>query len=262
MDGRRDANQRWSELLAQWAIPETLMAGAPATPYFFDPAVFVAAADAAISRDDDTPSDRVARHALPAAGSVLDVGSGAGAASLRLGPAALVGVDPSPPLLDAFGERAARLGIAARTIAGTWPDAAPETPVADVVVCHHVVYNVADLAAFASALDDHARRRVVIELTAEHPMAWMAPYWAAIHGLTQPSRPTAADAVAVLAELGLDVHEERWSRPVQMIGETGEESHARIARRLCLPPERHDELRALLAVTPAPAVRDVVTLWW
>jgi SAM-dependent methyltransferase len=174
----------------------------------------------------------------------------------------VTGVDPSSALLEAFAERAARLEIEATTLQGVWPEAAPQAPVADVAVCHHVLYNVSDPADFLTELTRHARHRVVIELTAVHPMAWMTPYWEALHGLGQPDRPVADDALAVLAELGLDVHEERWKRHYQMIGETTDQSLVRIARRLCLRLERYDELRRLLASTPPPPDREVVTVWW
>jgi hypothetical protein len=249
-------------MLGRWAIPEELVASAPASPYFFDPAVFTAAADDAVLRDRDTPSDRVAREALPAHGTVLDVGVGAGAASLRLGADRIIGVDPNPTLLDAFAQRAERLGCAHTEIQGTWPDVAAETPRADVAVCHHVVYNVAELSGFARSLTEHAARRVVIELTAVHPMAWLAPYWKALHGLDQPDRPAADDAIAVFEELGLGPRHERWTRPIQMIGETDTDRVDRIARRLCLNPDRHDELRRALDATPPPVERGVVTVWW
>src|SRR5215472_8886985 len=93
-----DANQRWAQMLSRWAIPEAIVASAPATPYFFHPQVFIDAADEALARTDDTPSDAAAREALPAGGTVLDVACGAGAASLRLHPGRVVGVDPSAPL--------------------------------------------------------------------------------------------------------------------------------------------------------------------
>ena len=262
MAEREDANTRWAQMLSQWAIPEDIVAAAPAPPYFFDPKVFIDAADEALARADDTPSDAVTRETLPAGGTVIDVGCGAGAASLRVHPGCVVGVDPSAALLEAFAERAARLGIEVSTIEGVWPQAASQIPVADVVVCHHVVYNASDLAGFASALGRHARQRVVVELTAVHPMAWMGPYWDALYGLRQPDRPTVDDAMAVLAELDLGVRQERWQRRYQMIGETGDQSLLRIARRLCLPPARHEELRQLLATTPPPRDREVVTLWW
>ena len=249
-------------MLEEWAVPDHILAGAPASPYYFDPQVFTDAADAALDRTEDTPSDRVAREALPPGGAVLDVGCGAGAASFRLRPGRVVGVDQSGPLLEAFRQRAARLGIPAVTVEGRWPDAAAEVAEADVVVCHHVVYNVPDLVAFLRALDAAARARVVVELTAVHPMAWTAPYWQALHGLGRPDRPGAADAVAVMHELGFDVSYQRWERNYQMIGENADDAVTRTARRLCLPASRHDELRRLMAATPPPAQREVVTVWW
>jgi SAM-dependent methyltransferase len=256
------ANSRWAEMLSRWAIPDELVASASASPYFFEPRVFIDAADQAIARPADTPSDKAARDALPPAGSVLDVGCGAGAASLRLCPDKVVGVDSSAPLLQAFVQRANSLGIEVTAIEGRWPDVAANVAVADVVVCHHVVYNAPDLAGFAAALTEHARERVVVELTAIHSAAWMAPYWKALHGVTQPERPVAEDAMNVLAELGLDVHQQRWQRDYQMIGETGDQSLRNIARRLCLTTNRLDELRQLLAAWPPPTSREVVTFWW
>jgi SAM-dependent methyltransferase len=257
-----DANRAWREMLRAWAIPEQLVAAAPESPYFFDPSVFIAAADEALARFEDTVSDRVARQALAGDGTVLDVGAGAGAASLRLRPSHVTGVDPSVVLLEAFAERAERLGVGHTEIEGTWPDVAARVPAADVVVCHHLAYNVPDLATFASQLAAHARRRVVIELTAVHPMAWLSPYWDALHGLVQPEGPTAIDAAAVFAALGFEVHAERGQRPLQMIGELGDDQLARIARRLCLAAERLPELRRLVTDMPPPSTRQVVTLWW
>jgi hypothetical protein len=257
-----DASERWAALLGAWAIPPELIAAAPESPYFFDPTVFSAAADEATNRAEDTFSDRIAREALPAGGTVLDVGVGAGAASLRLGASMIIGVDPSRQLLDAFVDRALRREITAVPVEGAWPQVAPATGRADVVVCHHVVYNVPSLASFVRALSEHAISRTVIELTARHPMTWLATYWKALHGLDQPDRPTADDAIAVLRELGIVVHQHRWARPIQMIGESGDEQLARVARRLCLPAERLNELRDVLSHQPPPIEREVVTVWW
>jgi SAM-dependent methyltransferase len=249
-------------MLGAWAIPDAVVAAAEVSPYFFDPEVFVAAADDALARAEDSPSDVAAREALPEHGSVLDVGAGGGAASLRLPAARITAVDVSRELLDAFTGRARAREIAADTIEGAWPGVATLAPVADVVVCHHVVYNVAALAGFAAALTEHARRRVVVELTAVHPMAWMTPYWEALQDVPQPEHPTVEDAVAVLAGLGYAVQRERWTRAVQMIGENGPDAVARIARRLCLPADRRPELERMLRAIPPPVRREVETLSW
>ena len=259
-----EANRRWADMLAGWAIPEELLQAAPASPYFFDPKVFITAADEALARAEDSPSDAVARESLPEGGAVLDVGVGAGAASLRLATRAghIVGVDLNRELLDVFASRARALGVEHTTLEGGWPEVALRTSPADVVLCHHVVYNVADLAGFADALTARATRRVVVELTTTHPLAWMAPYWEAVHGLAQPKRPTADDAVEVLASLGLDVRQRRWQRRLQMIGESDADHVSRVARRLCLGPDRHAEVQRLLEAIPPPDAREVTTLWW
>ena len=57
------------------------------------------------------------------------------------------------------------------------------------------LYGVADLAAFVLALDAHAHRRVILELTQRHPLAAMAPLWRYFWDLERPEGPTAADAV-------------------------------------------------------------------
>ncbi len=131
-----------------------------------------------------------------------------------------------------------------------------------MVVCHHVVYNVADLVPFARALTDHARFRVVVELTAEHPMSNLIEAWRELHGLERPTRPSAGDAVAVLEEMGLSVSTES-SR-----GRPRHASHDRAhvvafaRRRLCVGAERDAEIDALLGPEFESPPRPVVTVWW
>lgn len=260
-----EAATRWREQLEAWAIPEDLLEAAPESPYGFSAEMFAAVADEALAADELTPTTRRAADALPDGGTLLDVGCGGGAASLPLAhkAATLIGIDEGEDMLAAFAERAARLGVAAETVAGRWPDVAADTPVADVVVCTHVFHNVPDLAAFAAALTDHARRQVVVELTDRHPLRWTAPYWQALHGLDRPAGPTADDAVAVLSEeLGLTVGTERWQGPARLAGRSREELVGFLRPRLCLPPEREDELRAAVDAHPPSTQRDLVTLSW
>src|SRR5204862_2441483 len=134
-----------------------------------------------------------ALEALPDAGSVLDVGAGGGAASLPLCPpaVAVTAVDQSPQMLAAFAELATKQGIDHLEVEGLWPDVAGRVGPADVVVCHHVLYNVGDLVPFLVALTDHAQSRVVVEMTAEHPQALLNPLWEHSHRLGRPTGPTA-----------------------------------------------------------------------
>ena len=173
------------------------------------------------------PSQRRAREALPDGGSVLDVGAGGGAASLPLCPPASPSpaVDQSAGMLAAFAGLAEKQGVAHREVEGLWPAVAGDVGPADVVVCHHVLYNVGDLVPFVLALTDHARRRVVVEITADHPQSASTTLWLHFHGNVRPTRPTAADAAAVLRDLGFDVGmEELEAAPAGATTTTGRTS--------------------------------------
>src|SRR5262249_53234074 len=126
-------------------------------------------------------------------------------------------------------------------VRGRWPEVADRVPPADVVVCHNVFYNVADLAPFVAALTAHARRRVVVELTNQHPMAPLNPLWHRFYGLDRPSRPTAADAVSIVEALGLVPHSQAWQRAA-LAGSNEADLVDSTRRRLCLPPERTEEV--------------------
>ena len=108
---------------------------------------------------------------------LLDVGCGGGAASVPLAPpaATLVGVDEAAAMLAEFSASAGAAGASVRTYQGSRPDVAADVPVADVVVCAHVVYNVGGLVRFVTALTSHARHGVVLELNAEHPWVPLGP---------------------------------------------------------------------------------------
>jgi SAM-dependent methyltransferase len=264
------AAARWREDLAKWAIPDDFLAQAPESPWHFPVKLFASRADA-VRATEPTVSNRRALEALPQGGSVLDVGCGAGAGSLALVPPAsdLTGVDSSAEMLEAFMERASAVGVHAAAIEGAWPDVAGRTPLADVVVCHHVFYNVPDLGTFAARLTDHARRLVVVETTVDHPLSNLNPLWLRFHGLVRPTRPTADDAIAVLREIGLSPEREDWDAPRPGGFDTRAELVAMVRRLLCVPAERDPEIDEALGDRPVDrngrwgfSDRPVTTIWW
>ena len=256
------AEARWAEALAAWAIPQEILDAAPESPWGFPPALFAGLAEQTVAGERERgPSHRRAVEALPEGGSVLDVGAGGGAGSLPLVPPAglVVAVDESADMLEAFARLAEGLGVRHREVHGRWPDAAAAAPDADVVVCHHVFYNVPDLPPFVAALTEHARRRVVVELSEEHPQSWLNDLWRHFHGIERPTSPTASDAMAVLTGMGLSVEREMSERRSFWDGADRAEMVAFARRRLCVGPERDAEIDALLG---PPRTRHMVTLWW
>lgn len=266
------ALDRWREQLEAWAIPDEIIQRAPESPWGFPVGRFRAKAEQARNRRP-TPSNREALRCLDAAGTVLDVGTGGGAASLPLAGSArrIVAVDESDGMIEAFLAAAADVGVEAAAVRGRWPDVAVLVGPADVVVCNDVLYNVQDLAPFVLALTDHARRRVVVQITERHPLVPMRPLWRRFHDLDRPTGPTADDAVSVLASLGLQAGRHDWTTASAGSFERREDLVAFVRRRLCLPASRDPEIaEALEPLTVheaagyrlGPMDRPVVTLSW
>ena len=262
----------WRGDLSAWAIPERITSAVAESPWVLPRQVFARRADRLTGAPGGVSYER-AWEALAPSGTVLDVGSGAGAACLPLAPRAttVTAVDSDERMLAMLAERADGIGLGLRPVAGQWPAVAPQVPPADVVTCHHVIYNVPDVEPFLAALTSHARRRVVVEITTVHPLTALSPLWLRFHGLTRPARPTAADLLAILSEMGLKARHTEWSRPAEADYASFPELVDVTRRRLCLPPERAGEVEAALLdmgiVRERPgdlgsSGRDVVTIWW
>jgi SAM-dependent methyltransferase len=265
------AERRWADALEAWTIPAEILAEAAQSPYGHDPGRFARRAQAEVAAAEPTPSRLAALDALPPGGTVLDVGAGAGAASLPLVPRAggLTAVDSTPGMLDAYAEQARAVGRDALLLAVRWPAAAGITPCADVVVCHHVVHDVAAIGPFVDALTSHAVRRVVLEMRADHPLAWMNPLWERFWSLPRPNGPGPTELAEVLAERGIAARVEPWEAaedlprgPASATPEEAEEAVTAALRRLCLGESRRGEMREALAGTPLDSTRRLATLWW
>ena len=166
-------------------------------------------------------------------------------------------------MLRELERSAAVRGVTVTTHQGRWPEVAATTPRADLVVCHHVAYNVPDMGPFLDALTAHAELAVVVELTSVHPQSVWSEAWRRFWDLDRPSGPTADDLVAVVRERGWrpEVWRSRrppdegpFADPARAVGST--------LRRLCLPPERADEVAAFVRAHPLAWPDEVVTLRW
>lgn len=252
------AFERWRSSLEAWRIPEVILAQAPESPWIHPVELFDVSALDAIP---DSPSHQAARAAL--GDSVLDIGCGGGRAAFACVPPAthVIGVDHQPEMLERFRAMADRRAVTSETILGDWPAASPQTPLADVVTCHHVFYNVAELAPFVRALSAHARNRVVVELPMHHPLSDLAPWWQHFWQLERPTGPSALDAAECVRALGFDVQMQVHA-PSATPAAVDEETLVRFMRiRLCLPATRDDEVREFMR-NLEPRQRTNVTLFW
>lgn len=265
-----DPLARWREAVHGWRLPERFRSSDEAVRR--PPTVVRSISEAQAPSGSRSFAREI--EALPAHGTVLDVGCGAGGSSLPLARRAgrIVGVDPEGRLLEALRTSGGRLGVAVETVEGRWPDAADRVGPADVVVCHHVLYGVAELGPFVTALTAHARRRVVVEIPERHPLHALNPLWARFHGLPRPDGPTADDAVGALKRLGVDPEVERWT-DVDGWGSYPDLTALadRVRRRLRLPPEETPRVAdALLDLGvdpdeprfPGTEGRTLCTIWW
>ena len=252
------AAEQWARELSDWAIPPAILESAPRRPFVFAPEMFAAPPPGAPQTATTT---RRALEALPPGGSVLDVGCGGGAAAFALAPPAgrLIGADRQRDMVELFLQTASERGIEASGHIGAWPDISPDVPGADVVVCHNVLYNAPDIVAFARALESHARRRVVIEITHLHPQEVRKPLWRHFWDLNRPDGPSGDVAAAALREAGIDVNVEESLATAR--GDRVPSVEAALwCRQLCLPTERESEVAELIEDIVFPLNR--LALWW
>ncbi|MGA3214060.1 MAG: methyltransferase domain-containing protein [Acidimicrobiales bacterium] len=262
--------ERWRLDLESWAIPPQILAATPESPWVLPRRLFERRAELRMGAPSGASFER-ALEALVTPGSVLDVGTGAGAACLPLvaWATAITAVDGDEQLLGVLAASAGRLGADVTRVCGRWPDVANGVEPADLVTCHHVLYNVPDIEPFVTELTAHARRRVVVEMTAVHPLTFLNPLWERFHGLVRPSVPTAEAMLELLEALGLAPSHQVWAPVADREYETFEDMVEVTRRRLCLDPSRAGEVAEALGEQGDDALgelrtsrMDLFTIWW
>jgi SAM-dependent methyltransferase len=248
----------WKKDLEAWSIPKEIIDQAEESPWIHPPVLFQLP-----KKIVDTFSHQKASEALPSQGSVLDIGCGGGIAAFALSDKAkhVIGVDHQAEMLTMFSENAANRGLTSEVYEGFWPAVSANVPIADVVTCHNVVYNVQEIVPFLKALNEHARKRVVIEMPIHHPLANMDKLWKHFWSLERPKDPTPADLIEVLKEIGINAQVQYWPGTVRQ--ESNIDQAAEFMRiRLCLPKSREVEVKEFLTNQPRAEERDLATIWW
>jgi SAM-dependent methyltransferase len=252
------SSQKWKSDLEAWSIPKEIIDKAPESPWIHPPSLFQIP-----KLIDLTPSHQKAFEALPADGSILDIGCGGGIAAFAMGKKAglVIGVDHQVEMLEMFSENAKERHMDSKVYEGFWPEIESKVEVADVAVAHHVVYNVQDIVPFIKAMNSHARKRVVIEMPQHHPLSNLSEAWKFFWKLDRPNNPTPQDLMNVLTELGINAHLLLWEG--QLRQERNMDDAVRFTRiRLCLPASRDPEVREFLEHHPASEIRPLATIWW
>jgi SAM-dependent methyltransferase len=252
------SSQKWKSDLEAWSIPKEIIDKAPESPWIHPPSLFQIP-----KLIDLTPSHQKAFEALPADGSILDIGCGGGIAAFAMGKKAglVIGVDHQVEMLEMFSENAKERHMDSKVYEGFWPEIESKVEVADVAVAHHVVYNVQEIVPFIKAMNSHARKRVVIEMPQHHPLSNLSEAWKFFWKLDRPNNPTPQDLMNVLTELGINAHLLLWEG--QLRQERNMDDAVRFTRiRLCLPASRDPEVREFLEHHPASEIRPLATIWW
>lgn len=200
-------------------------------------------------RTDEDPFFVRVRDAVDESTTIIDVGAGTGRHTLALAPCArrIVAVDPSPAMLGFLREDVAAQGMTnVETVESEWQDASVEP--ADVVICSHVLYPIADVVPFVRKLEASARSRVFIYLRAD-PLPTDMGLWSEFYGVPLQAQPVHMDLVNVLAQIGIFADVEIVEHRFTLTFDSLDEAQEHAGNSLCLPPEdapANEKLRRLL----------------
>jgi SAM-dependent methyltransferase len=183
--------------------------------------------------DEDPFLIRVRRDVDPQT-TVIDVGAGTGRHTIALAPhiAGITAVEPSAAMLGFLQEDAEQKQLSnVRTVASGWLDAAVDP--ADIVICSHVLYPIADIEPFVRKLAAHATRRVYI-YTRVDAMPTDMGLWSEFYGVPLQLQPSHLDLLNALADMDIvpdvEIVEHRFTWTFASLDEAVEQ----VRNSLCL----------------------------
>lgn len=189
--------------------------------------------------------------------TVLDVGAGGGRIAIPLAAKCrhVVAVEPSEAMRNRMAEQAKRWGVKNLTIvASNWEEA--EVGPADIAVCSHVLYTVADPVLFIRKLGAHARRLVAVIMFEQPAMASFFPLWLKVHGEERLALPALAEFTALLEEMGVRYKRTRLPLREPRGFESVEQAISESAARLFVSEGTPQATRLEKAVREALVPRD------
>jgi SAM-dependent methyltransferase len=210
--------------------------------------------------------------------SVLDVGAGTGRITLALAPLVqqVIAVEPNAAMLDYLRRDAQEKGWTNITpLQTTWQDA-PGDLSADIVICSHVLYPIADIVPFLARLHTATRRACYIYMRATPFDAITGHLWKHFHGDERRFPPSYIHALDVLYEMGIYANVEVVHLPPQLQSLQYSSLDAAVdgmMEQLILPGDEQTrrELRGLLeqwlvkrggVLTPLVEKMVCAIIWW
>ncbi len=206
-------------------------------------------------RTEEDPFFLRVRADVEATTTVLDVGAGTGRHALALAPhvARVTVVEPSDAMLGLLRADLQAQGITnVDTVASEWLQA--DVVPADIVICSHVLYPIADVEPFVRKLTARATQRVFVYLRVD-PLATDFGLWNEFYGEPLQLQPVHLDLVNVLAQLNImadvEVAEHRFTWTFTDL----EEAVAQVRNSLCLREDDEASTMKLRSLLEAQLVR-------
>jgi SAM-dependent methyltransferase len=245
-----DFIQRWTDIVERRRVQmeaATESAGITNTDYWGKRARVYR--EALHARMDEDPLLTRLRAAVTKDSTVLDVGAGTGRYTLSLARhvARVTAVDPSLAMLELLREDVAAQRLDnVETVTTGWLEADVEP--ADIVICSHVLYPIADVIPFVRKLEAATKQRLFVYLRVD-PIPTDMGLWSEFHGVQLQGQPAHLDLINALAQAGIQPDVEVVEHAFGWTHADFDEAVAQVRNSLCIHEDdevSNRRLRALL----------------